>query len=172
MGVSVSKSGSETEVKIYDVAFIALRKAGIPDAQAQKYAIFAIEVYKVVSDDPRLQQALAIYHFRKGLKDAATAFTYADKATALQLDASAARFAAKGAEGMGDAIGAFVDYFSAFAKMMGVEMNECALCITKVALDALTVVAMTETVVGAVGAALQALSTVKDTRDMLNACFG
>jgi hypothetical protein len=185
---------SDPSTGIFDAAINALRRAGLDDVTGKKYAFFAVEIYAKVSDDSKLQSALLTYQMRThynavdddpklkvaigavdlvtGTAKARAALSYADRARALSLDESASRFAAKGAEGAGGAIAAFVDCFSGLAKSLGIGMNECALAITKVALDALTMYAMAETVVGIWPAALMVLSTCKDAEDVAHQCFG
>jgi hypothetical protein len=162
---------SSIEVKIYAGVYTGLIKTGIGSATANKYASFAVAVYKYVKDDPKLQAALAVREMRNSANEASAAFTFAGRASGLGLDASAARFASKGATGVGGALGAFVDYCAGLAKLCGVVLNECALAVTKVMLDVLTVVAMTETVVGVWIAAMQTICTVKDAKGMYDACF-
>lgn len=73
----------------------------------------------------------------------------------------------------GGAISAFVEYFSGMAKGWGIEMNECAIAVTKVILDELTVVAMADTGVGICWAvSLQLLTVTADSAAMPQACFG
>jgi hypothetical protein len=162
---------SDVEVKIYAGVYTGLTKAGIGDAMANQYANFAVDVYLYIKNDPKLQAALAVREMRNSANEASAALAFAGRATGMGMEASATRFAAKGSVGAGGALGAFVDYCAALAKMTGIEMNECAVAVTKVMLDVLTVVAMTETVVGVWAAAMQAISTAHDAKDMYDACF-
>jgi hypothetical protein len=169
----MAKSSLTTkETQVFNGVYLALTKGGLSDQTATKYATFAVEIYDQVTKNPQLQMALSTYRGAKEAKGAELAFGYAARASNLGLDASAARFAAKGAEGVGGVMSEFVDYCASFAKSLGIEMNECALAITKVILDVLTTVAMADTVVGVWAAAMQVLSTVSDARSVAQACFG
>lgn len=162
---------SAVEVKIYAGVHTGLIKVRISEITANKYASFAVAVYIYIKDDPKLQAALAIREMRNSANEASAAFVFAGRATGMGLEASAARFASKGTVGVGGVLGAFVDYCAGLAKLSGIELNECALAVTKVMLDVLTVVAMTETVVGVWAAAMQAISTAHDAKGMYDACF-
>jgi hypothetical protein len=83
----------------------------------------------------------------------------------------AEKFATRGTISAGGAISAFVEYFAGIAKTLGIELNECAIAVTKVILDILTTIALADTVVGIWAAALQALAVGADTKGMINACF-
>lgn len=71
----------------------------------------------------------------------------------------------------GGAATAFVDYFATIATQLGIEMNGCALAITKVMLDVLTTYALVQSVVGLWAGALQVLSTAADGRETYQACI-
>lgn len=164
-----------TEVKLYNGVYNALIVGGMNPAGARTYAHFAMDVYAYIEDDPQLQGALAglksVYKGRKEANEAVVAFRYVLGARDLNLSAGAARFAAKGTVAMAGVIPEFVNYCAALAKINGIEMNECAISVTTVMLDVLTVVAMADTVVGVWAAAMQALSTVNDSREMVNMCL-
>jgi hypothetical protein len=165
----------DVALEIYDGVSNALTMSGIGDETAKKYAYFAEELYKYVRDRPALQTALegakSTYEMGQGAKEYAVAARLASNATAMNALGSAKKLAAKGNVSAGGAICAFVDYFAAIAKSLNIELNECALSITKVMLDVLATIALAESVVGIWAAALNALAIGADTKDMIQACL-
>jgi hypothetical protein len=164
----------DVALEIYDAVSNALTVAGLNQETAKKYAYFAQEVYKYVRDRPQLQTALqgakAVYGLGKGAKGYGAAARLAGNATAMNALSSAEKFAARGNVSAGGAISAFVDYFVVIAESQHIEMNECAVAVTKVMLDVLTTIALADTVVGIWAAALQALAVGADTKDMIRVC--
>jgi len=162
-------------LEIYDAVSNALTVSGLSQETAKKYAYFAVELYRYIKERPALQTALAggkaVYGMGKGAKGYAAAAHLANNATGMKAVSSAERFAARGKVSAGGAISAFVDYFAAVAKSLKIEVNDCAIAITKVILDVLTTIALVDTVVGIWAAALQALATGADSKEMLKACF-
>ena len=165
----------DVALEIYDAVSNALTLSGLSDETAKKYAYFAQELYEYVKDRPQLQTALqgakSIYGLNKGAKGYAAAARLAGNATTMKALSSAEKFAAKGNVSAGGAICAFVDYFAAVAKSLNIEMNECALGVTKVMLDVLATIALTETVVGVWAAAFEVLAVGADMKDMIRACL-
>jgi len=165
----------DVALQIYDGVSNALKISGLSEETAKKYAYFAMEMYKYIKDRPQLQTALqgakSIYGLGKGAKGYAAAARLAGNATAMNALSSAEKFAAKGNASAGGAICAFVDYFAIVAKSLNIEMDECALSITKVMLDVLATIVLAETVVGVWVAALQALAVGGDSKEMILACF-
>jgi hypothetical protein len=165
----------DVALEIYDGVSNALTMSGITDETAKKYAYFAEELYAYVKGSPTLQTALkgskSIYEMAKGAKGYVVAARLAGNATAMNTLGSAEKLAAKGNVSAGGAVCAFVDYFAAIAKSLNIELNECALSITKVMLDVLATIALAESVVGIWAAALNALAIGADTQDMIQACL-
>jgi hypothetical protein len=171
----VLMSKVDVALEIYDAVSNALKMSGLSDETAKKYSYFAVELYNYIKDRPQLQTALqgikSAYETAKGAQGYVDAAHLAANATTMNALGSAERFVARGNVSAGGAISAFVDYFAGLAKSMHIEMNECALAVTKVMLDVLTAVALLESVVGVWAAALQVLATGADSKDMIKACF-
>ena len=165
----------ETALKVYEGVSNALTVAGMNEETAKKYAYFAEELYRYIKDRPALQEALQgakqVYDLNKGAKGWAAAARLESNARAMNAVGMAEKFATRGTISAGGAISAFVEYFAGIAKTLGVELNECAIAVTKVILDILTTIALADTVVGIWAAALQALAVGADTKGMINACF-
>lgn len=166
---------TDVALDIYDAVSNTLTLSGLRRETAQKYAYFAVELYDYVKERPQLQTALqgtkSIYRMGRGAKGWAAAAHLEGNATAMNAFTAAEKFAAKGNVFAGGAISAFVDYFAVVAKNLGIEMNECAISITKVMLDVLTTIALADTLVGVWAAALQLLSLGSDLQEMQKACF-
>jgi len=162
-------------LEIYDAVSNTLTATGVRRETARKYAYFAVELYDYVSQRPELQTALqgakSIYKMDRGAKGWAAAARLESNATAMNAATAAERFAARGNVFAGGAISAFVDYFSVVAKGLGIQMNDCAMAITKVMLDVLTIIALADTMVGVWAAAVQLLSLNADLAEMQKACF-
>jgi hypothetical protein len=171
MGISAK---IDIGLKIFDAVKNLLTVANVPKETAETYAYFAVEMYKYIESRPQLQFAItgakATFDMAKGAQGYIDAMGYAERARELDLVSSAERFAGRGTVSAGAAISAFVDYFAGMAKSLGIEVNECAIAVTKVMLDVLTTLALAETVVGVWAAALQLLSTKADVLDMKRAC--
>jgi hypothetical protein len=174
---SAAKILAGTELKIYVRVRDALLAGDLSFEMSDKYAYYAVEIYRYVNAHPELKEALNGLKATKDMKDGAVkaqaAFAQADRArNVMNMEASASRFTSLGSAGVGGALSAFVDYFASVAKSLGVEMNECCLAITKVILGALTIAALADTGVGAWAAAVQLLSTANDARSMAKVCLG
>jgi hypothetical protein len=165
----------DVALEVYDAVSNALAVAGLNQETAKKYAYFAVELYNYIKDRPQLQEALAgakqVYDLNKNAKGWAVAARLENKAKMMNAMSAAEKFASKGAASAGRTISTFVDYFAGVAKSLGIEMNDCAIAVTKVILDILTTIALTDTIVGVWAAALQALAVGADTKEMINVCF-
>jgi hypothetical protein len=164
----------DTSLKIYD-GISNLLKVSIPPELAKKYASFATEMYVYIHNRPVLQGALegikSGYEVGKGGADYVLVKRLATNAASGGFG-SAAKLASKSRVAASGPIAAFVDVFSALAKVFNIKINECAIAVTKVMLDILATIALAETVVGIWAAALQCLATGADTKDMVEACLG
>ncbi len=165
----------ETALKIYEGVTNALKVAGLNEQTARNYGNFAQQLYQYIKDRPQLQEALQgakqVYDLNKGAKGWAAAAKLESNARTMNAVGMAEKFATRGAISAGGAISTFVEYFAGIAKPLGIELNECAIAVTKVILDVLTTIALADTVVGIWAAALQALAVGADTKEMINACF-
>jgi hypothetical protein len=165
----------EIALQIYDALNNALTVAGMNKETADKYSTFAVQLYQYIKDRPQLQEALQgakqVYDLNKGAKGWAAAARLESNAKAMNSLGAAEKFATQGSISAGGAISTFVDYFAGVAQSLGIEMNGCAIAVTKVILDVLTTIALADTVVGVWAAALQALTVGADTKEMINACL-
>jgi hypothetical protein len=165
----------DVALEIYDAVNNALTIAGFSKETAAKYSYFSMELYRYIKERPALQTALqgtkSTYSMAGGAKGYAAAARLAQNATDMNALGVAGKFAARGSFFAGGAISAFVDYFVNLAKSLNIEVNECAIAITKVILDILTTIAFVESVVGVWAGALQALALGADSTDMYKACF-
>jgi hypothetical protein len=162
-------------LEIYDAVNNTLTISGISAETASKYSYFASELYTYIKNSPTLQTAFegskAIYEMNAGAKASVVAARLASNATAMNSLGAAGKLATLSKVSAGGAISAFVDYFAGVAKALKIEMNECAIAITKVMLDVLTTIALMESVLGIWAALLQALATGADTKEMIQACL-
>jgi hypothetical protein len=162
-------------LQIYDAVSNALTVAGMNKETAGKYSLFAVQLYQYIKDRPQLQEALQgarqVYDLNKGAKGYAAAARLGSGAEAMGALGMAEKFAARGTVSAGGAISTFVEYFAGVAQNLGIEMNGCAIAVTKVILDVLTTIALVDTVVGIWAAAVQALAAGADTKEMINACL-
>jgi hypothetical protein len=165
----------EISLQIYDAVSNALTVAGMNKETAGKYSTFAVQLYQYIKDRPQLQEALQgakqVYDLNKGAEGWAAAARLESNARAMNALGVAEKFATRGTVSAGGAISTFVDYFAGVAQGLGIEMNGCAIAVTKVILDVLTTIALADTVVGVWAAALQALAVGADTKEMINACL-
>ncbi|MFP5228938.1 MAG: hypothetical protein ACLGXA_15070 [Acidobacteriota bacterium] len=161
-------------LEIYDAVNNTLTLSGLSKDTAKKYGYFASELYTYIRERPQLQMVLqcsrSVYDMGRGASGYAAAARLSSSAAAMGAADFAERFAAKGNASAGGAIAAFVDYFAGIAKSLGIEMNECALAVTRVMLDVLSTIALADTGVGIWAAAMQALSVGADTKEMIRAC--
>lgn len=162
-------------LEIYDAVSNALTVAGMNKEIAGKYSTFAVQLYQYIKDRPQLQEALQgarqVYDLNKGAKGYAAAARLGSNAEAMGALTAAEKFAARGTVSAGGAISTFVDYFAGVAQNLGIEMNGCAIAVTKVILDVLATIALADTVVGVWAAAVQALAVGADTKEMISACL-
>jgi hypothetical protein len=164
----------DVALEIYDAVNNALIIAHIDKETAAKYSYFASELYQYIKNRPALQTALkgakSTYSMATGAEGYAAAARLAGNARMMNSINMAEKFAAKGSVSAGGAISAFVDYFVSVAESLKIEINDCAIAVTKVILDILTTIALADTVVGLWAAALQALALGADTTETTKAC--
>jgi hypothetical protein len=142
--------------------------------KAAKYALLCMDVYRYINDHPEMKSALQdANNVRKGVTTISTAVRYAKDGAAIGITSAANGFRSYGIGGGGKIISAFVNQFAAYAEKNGIELNQCALSITKVALDIGTAGAGAVTSVtgaGIVFLAIGVLGTFNDSGDMAKAC--
>lgn len=171
MGIS---SKVDVALKLYDAVSNTLLISGLSEDTAKKYANFAWQLYNYIEDSPQLQTALqgakSTFEGARGAKGYIVASRLKAGAATMNALGSAEKYAAQGNVSAGKAISAFVDYFVAIARSLHIEMNECAIAVTKVMLDVLAVIAMADAVLTLWAAALQVLSLKADSINMIKAC--
>lgn len=163
-----------TALKLYDAITNALIVAGVDKEIARKYADFAAQMYDHIESRPQLQSAL------EGAKSSYETISetggyimrarLSNNAAAMGFESIAEGFAASSRVSAGGAVSGFIDYFTGIAKGSGIEMNECAIAITKIIEDVLITLALMETVVGTWVAVLHALTVGSDTKKFVQAC--
>jgi hypothetical protein len=162
-------------LEIFDGVNNALTLAGLDRKTAKNYSDFAVRLYEYIKDRPQLQEALQgakqVYDLNKNAKGWAAAARLEGNAKAMNSMATAEKFALRGTVSAGGVISTFVDYFAGVARSLGIDMNECAIDVTKVILDILTSVALIDSAVGIWAGALQALAAGADTKEMINVCL-
>ncbi len=166
----------DVSLKIYDAVKNALTLG--PEKQteefADKYAHFAVKVYQYIKDSPELNTALSgaktTYDALSGGAGYSSAMVQASRAAGMDMAQSASRFTSYGSFAAGGVIGAFIDSMAGVAKALHIEMNACALAVTKVVIDVLAGIALVGSEVGVIPGALLLLSTAADGKDAYMAC--
>jgi hypothetical protein len=131
---------------------------------------YLLEILEYIKEHPELEEALKYgkdaREVYKGAKEAIVAGRYTGSLNALVKD--------YGSSGGASVLGVFVDRFAALAKYKGIEVNECALSVAKVATDiggagvgALTSVSG----FGVLLLAVSVVSTFQDSYSLGKACF-
>jgi hypothetical protein len=118
--------GMDDLLKIYSVVYTGLKELGFSEDKANRYAWFCQSIYKELKDQ---HDALA------ALKSIANANKVLPNARAMNLVKSVGVLKDARVSGGVGVVAPFIDRFAAIAKECGVELNECALSVTKVALD-------------------------------------
>jgi hypothetical protein len=183
MTVAANGSGSNPSVesdKISAYLVPALQKAGLPPETVQKYALLARDVYDYIQANPEVKAGLRMYEAQKKLKSAGDIYEgsamvykttqYLNNGAALGLTSAASGFSTIRAGAAGTALTGFVDIFEGIAKSYGIELNDCALSVTKVTLDFVGVMAA-GTGIGLVVAGMAVLSVGKDSYALGQACI-
>ena len=176
------------EPRIYDSVHKGLKVAGFSDDKAQNYALFALDAYKVIADDPQLQGALkALWALKDAAKNdremiqntskAMAATLYADRGLALNLKTAenfvvrAGQYTAKGQVSAAGIVTAFVQYFAGLAQTRGIVLNECAMSVTELVLNAISAVLLAATEVGIIEAGFQSLAAAQSLYSVADKCL-
>jgi hypothetical protein len=164
-----------TELTIYVSVRDALIDARISDETANRYSLFAVQIYREVSGHPVLQAELNVLY--SSGKESYPALKQWYRSTTMAasegVELGYLKAAGRGAlRGAGGEIASFFDIAVSIARANKIDMNECALDITKVILDVLAAAALAGTVAAAWAAAFLALAAAKDARSAVSACFG
>lgn len=183
---SNDENGNNTNVndanKIATVVYLSLTKAGFDVEIAAKYSLFCQDVYIYIRNNPTIQQALkagkdfkAAWDIREGTTQVYQANKFLSNGAKMGLSSAADGFRNVRATGAATVLSASVDVFENLAKKRGIELNDCALSVTKVSLDAAGVAGgglTFETGIGAVVGVMSFLALGKDARNLSAQCFG
>ena len=180
MANSVSVVSSVNQAgKISTTVFSALTTAGMDPEEAAHYALFAQDVYNFIEANPNVKKALVVYKSGKAVKDvydgtklAVKANTLLDRAAQIGISTDAAANVRGG--GVGTVLSGIVDVMEVMAERNGLELNPCAIAITKVSLDGAGMLAggvTAETGVGLVLAAMSFYSLGTDSYSLGKACI-
>ena len=161
-------AGKEPEGgKIYDFMHARLVGAPLswPDEKAKAYALFCQSVYNFIQDNHDLED---------GLNAIANSNQLQPMARQLGLARSVQVLGDVRLSGSAGVVNVFVDKFKEIAKHCGIEVNECAFCVGKVALDLASAgvgAVSSVTGVGMVWLALSVVATFQDSYDLGQVCF-
>lgn len=156
--------GKDDPINVYTgLRKLLKRQGGVSDDVAEKTAFLGQWMYKELKDNHDLADAL---------HKIASANKVLPKATLMNLTGAVKQY--RLSAGLGVAA-PFVDRFAAIARANGIQLNECSLSISKVAMDIGGVgVGAVTSITGPVGLALLALSVVStfnDSYGLGKACF-
>lgn len=157
----------------------SLVAAGVGELVAVKVAALCGEIDRFLRDNPELVEVAEAleesYGLYSGGKQAAAGARYLGNARRLGLGAGRAAhgFRSYSASGGAAVLQVFVERFQAYAKSQGLELNDCAMAVSKLSLS--IVAAGTGSVtalsgVGAVFALAAAFSTFDSAREAVAAC--
>jgi len=157
--------GMEDPLKVYTMINAGLKSLAFTEDKANRYAWFCQAIYKELKDR---------HDIIDGLQRIAAANKLLPQATAMNL--------LKATRGLKDyrlsagvgVVAPFVDRLASIAKQNGIELNECALSVTKVALDIAGAGTGAVTSVSGIGIPLLFLSVVatfNDSNGLGKACF-
>src|SRR5580698_5087411 len=159
--------------------FSALTRTGMEAEEAAHYALFAQDVYNFIDANPIVKKALLTYKGGKAVKDiydgtklAVKANTLLDRAATIGISTDAAANVRGG--GAGTVLSGIVDVMEVMAERNGLEVNPCAIAITKVSLAGAGMLAggvTAETGVGLVLAAMSFYSLGTDSYSLGKACI-
>lgn len=165
-----SPSGSNDAAVNSATLHAQMRGNGLNQEKAAKYSSYLQDMSDYIQKHPDLQTALKgtkdSYDVYKGAKAAKVAAGYTGSLNALIKD--------YGSSGGASVLGVFVDRFGAMAKNQGIELNECALLVSKVALDIGGVGVGSVSSVSGVGLLLLGASivaTYQDSYSLARACI-
>jgi hypothetical protein len=154
----------EDPVKIYDAVHSGLKRMGFSEDKASRYGWFCQAIYKELKDQ---------HDVLDGLDKIAAANKLLPQATAMNLVRSTAAIKDFRLSAGVSVVSPFIDRMAAIAKQNGIELNECSLSVTKVALDIAGAGTGAVTSVTGIGIPLLALSviaTFNDSYGLAKAC--
>jgi hypothetical protein len=164
-------SGGSYDVYVSDATLTSqLETVGLSRGNAANQAWFLAAMHDFIKKHPDVEAALVGtkdgYEVYEGAKIAVKTAGYTGSLNRLVRDA--------GASGGASVLGVFVDRFSSLAKNQGIELNECALSVAKVATDIGGAGVGSVTSVSGVGLVLlgvSVLSTYSDSGELAKNCF-
>jgi len=159
------------QTKVFNAVFNTLKESGLSNDTALKYSVFAAQAYQWILNNPQVKMSFASFEGITSFKTYQAATRLSDNASMMGLNSAAPGLATARNFNAGAALNAGLTYFGSLAKSLGIEVNECALAITKVIEDVLIVVGVAETGIGVFAAFMQAMATVGDVEEMKKACF-
>lgn len=133
--VSLSSDGGRLATTIA----CSLAKNGVPAEKARKYGAFAMEMHRYLAENPKASEAVGVicdtYDAYDGSKKIFTAAKYLRNGAALGLKSAKPGFRSFGASGAGAVISVFHSRFQTLAKRQGIELNECMMAVSELALS-------------------------------------
>lgn len=201
-GRPVSHTSNGDVSRLSTIVRSSLTSRGIPLDKAGKYAHFSMEIYRFILDNPDLPPILTssfpdgaramkrfIEEHKSSNAEAVSAMeglldswnTYASARQTLSVRPYAAgasalglkRLPAHGVSGGAGVLQVFLNRFQVFAKSQGIELNECALAVSALALDIAAAGVGSVASVSGVGIGLLVLAgaqTMKDSWQFTEAC--
>lgn len=167
--MSEMESAAKDENKIEVNLCAALQGFGMNKATAAKYAAFCTAIYKDL-----ILSGKDLNDIKEGAQAMTRGAKYLQGAKDLQLTSAVSGLRSYTVGGSAKILQVIVDRYSSIAKNQGIELNECALNITKVSLDIATAGTGAVTAVtgwGAVVAVVGVVSTFRDSQSLARACF-
>jgi hypothetical protein len=123
-----SDSGSSESATRKATVHAQLKSDGFDNQEAVKLNVFLGQMYDYIQDHPTLKKAFKdAWDVYDGSKKAIGAAPYKGILNENIHD--------YGVSGGASVLGVFIDHFSALAKSQGIQLNECALSVAKIATD-------------------------------------
>jgi hypothetical protein len=163
-------AGDSGEIgKFGAVVRAALARAGLTSEVANKYAVFAMEIYRYILQHPKVMSALkgakAAYDVFDNSKKAIKSAGYIERGSAIGLSSANAGFNAYGASGAAGVLQVFVDRFEKLAETQGIHLNDCSMALVKVDLDIAAAGVGSVTALSGVGLVLAGLAVLATAKD-------
>lgn len=167
--------------RVFSLVLSELIRMNISSSTARSYAQFAEDAYNYIKGNRDLQNALSTYAVYKGLNEVRegvgrirTGTRMLKRAQALNLSRATGDFRDFRAVGFASVFSVSLETFEFIAKKNGIELNECALAISKTSLDIASAGVGAVTIESGLGAVLllsSIYSTATDSYTVGTACF-
>jgi hypothetical protein len=154
--VTDSYIGMDDPIKVYTLVHDGMRRLNFPEDKARSYGWYCQAVYKELKDNHDVLDSLRRIENANKLLPEAIRMNLVRSTVALK------DYRLSGAAGL---LGPVVDRLAALAKANGISLDECSLCVVKVALDCAGAGAGTVTSVSGIGIPLLFLSVVATFND-------